>query len=183
MSACAFQYTLPLVMPESPQSQYLQAHALFTQGAYAQAEKVISLVPTDKVDARMMILLARICANQGRLEAALSHCQKSIDLNKCNPNSRYLLANIMQELGRVQEATMALKQTLYLDPNFVLAYFTMGNIALQQGDTRKSLRHFENALSLLSDHNQDDTLLDEGDISAGRLAEIIRSTIRVERPI
>jgi chemotaxis protein methyltransferase CheR len=129
----------------------------------------------------MMILLARICANQGRLEAALHHCQKSIEVDKSNPNSRYLLANIMQELGRVQEAMVALNQTLYLDPNFVLAYFTMGNIALRQGDTRKSLKNFENALSLLSTRAQDDTLLDDGDISAGRLAEIIHSIISVER--
>jgi chemotaxis protein methyltransferase CheR len=164
-----------------PISLYQQALALFTQGAYAQAEKIISSVPMDKADAKMMILLARICANQGRLEAALLNCQKSIELEKSNPNSRYLLANIMQELGRMQEATVALNQTLYLDPNFVLAYFTMGNIALRQGDTRKSLKNFENALSLLSTRARDDTLLDEGDISAGRLAEIIRSIISVER--
>ena len=167
---------------KAPQSQYQQALALFTHGAYAQAEKVISSVPTDKVDARMMILLARICANQGRLEAALHHCQKSIEVDKSNPHSRYLLANIMQELGRVQEAIVALNQTLYLDPNFVLAYFTMGNIALRQGDVRKSQKHFENALHLLSTRNQDDAMLGDGDISAGRLAEIIRSTIRVEKP-
>ena len=166
---------------ELPQSQYRRALALFTQGAYAQAEKVISSVPTDKVDAGMMILLARICANQGKLEEALRDCQKSIELDKSNPYSRYLLANIMQELGRVQEATVALNQTLYLDPNFVLAYFAMGNIALRQGDVRKSQKHFENALSLLSTRARDDTLLDDGDISAGRLAEIIRSIINVER--
>jgi chemotaxis protein methyltransferase CheR len=166
---------------KAPQSQYRQALALFTQGAYAQAEKVISSVPTDKVDAGMMILLARICANQGKLEEALRDCQKSIELDKSNPYSRYLLANIMQELGRVQEATVALNQTLYLDPNFVLAYFAMGNIALRQGDVRKSQKHFENALSLLSTRARDDTLLDDGDISAGRLAEIIRSIINVER--
>jgi chemotaxis protein methyltransferase CheR len=166
---------------KAPQSQYQQALALFTQGAYAQAEKVISSVPIDKADAKMMMLLARIYANQGKLEAALHHCQKSIEVDKSNPNSRYLLANIMQELGRVQEATVALNQTLYLDPNFVLAYFTMGNIALRQGDTRKSLKNFENALSLLSTRARDDTLLDDGDISAGRLAEIIRSIISVER--
>ena len=108
-------------------------------------------------------------------------CQKSIELDKFNPNSRYMLANIMQELGRIPEAVTALKQTLYLDPNFVLAYFAMGNIALRQGDVRKSQKHFENALSLLSTRARDDTLLDDGDISAGRLAEIIRSIISVER--
>jgi chemotaxis protein methyltransferase CheR len=166
---------------ELPQSPYRQALALFTQGAYAQAEKVISSVPADKVDAGTMILLARICANQGKLEEALRNCQKSIELDKSNPNSRYMLANIMQELGRIPEAVTALTQTLYLDPGFVLAYFAMGNIALRQGDARKSTKYFENVLSILSTRTQDDVLLGDGDISTGRLAEIIRSTISVEK--
>jgi chemotaxis protein methyltransferase CheR len=166
---------------ELPQSPYQQAMALFTQGAYAQAENVISSVPADKVDAGMMILLARICANQGKLEEALRNCQKSIELDKSNPNSRYMLANIMQELGRIPEAVTALTQTLYLDPGFVLAYFAMGNIALRQGDARKSTKYFENVLSILSTRTQDDVLLGDGDISTGRLAEIIRSTISVEK--
>ena len=171
------KHELPL---ESP---YQQALTFFKQGSYARAEKVIGSVLKKNVDAKMMILSARICANQGLLEAALLQCQKSIELDKSNPSSRYLLANIMQELGRVQEATMALKQTIYLDPNFVLAYFTMGNLALKQGDTRKSLKHFENALAILNTCTRDDMLADEGDISAGRMAEIIRSTIGTEKTI
>jgi len=166
---------------ELPKSPYRQALDLFTQGDYAGAERIINSVPAEKADARMMILLARICANQGKLEESLRDCQKSIELDKFNPNSRYMLANIMQELGRIPEAVTALKQTLYLDPNFVLAYFTMGNIALRQGDIRKSQKYFENALAILNTRNQDDAMLGGGDISAGRLAEIIRSTISVEK--
>jgi chemotaxis protein methyltransferase CheR len=92
-----------------------------------------------------------------------------------------MLANIMQELGRIPEAVTALKQTLYLDPDFVLAYFAMGNIALRQGEAKQSTKYFENVLSILSTRNQDDVLLGDGDISTGRLAEIIRSIISVER--
>jgi chemotaxis protein methyltransferase CheR len=166
---------------KAPQSQYRQALALFTQGDYARAEMIINSVPEDKVDAGMMILLARICANKGKLKEALRDCQKSIELDKSNPNSRYMLANIMQELGRIPEAVTALKQTLYLDPDFVLAYFAMGNIALRQGEAKQSTKYFENVLSILSTRNQDDVLLGDGDISTGRLAEIIRSIISVER--
>jgi len=166
---------------ETPQqSQYQQALALFDHGAYAAAEKIIEDITVDKTNPETIILLAEIHANLGKLNSALVYCQDAVGKDKSNPRLRYLQANILQEMGKQQEALAALNQTLYLDPDFVLAYFTIGNIAMQQGDTKKSRKYFKNALALLAKHNQDDVLTGSGDISAGRLAEIIHSNIGSE---
>ena len=119
---------------------------------------------------------ARACANQGQLAAALDWCAKAIAADKLNPGCHYLHATILQEQGSLEEARVSLQRTLYLDPNFVLAHFALGNLALRQRKFREATKHFRNALSLLGAYRQDEILPESEGITAGRLMEIVRST-------
>jgi chemotaxis protein methyltransferase CheR len=123
-----------------------------------------------------MALLARAYANQGHLAAALEWCDKAIAADKLNAGLRYLRATIRQEQGANDEAMVSLKQALYLDPNFVLAHFALGNLALRQGKLKESDKHFANALWLLSAYRPEDVLPESEGVTAGRLMQIIRST-------
>lgn len=116
---------------------------------------------------------ARDCADQGRLGEAAGWCEKAIAADKLNPAHYYLLATIRQEQGLPDAAAQALKQALYVDPEFVLAHFTLGNLRLAAGHPREAERHFSNALELLRKLAPDAMLAESGGLSAGRLAEII----------
>ena len=118
---------------------------------------------------------ARSHANLGELTEAIKWCEKAITTNKLNPAAHYLLAIIYQELGQGEIAAQSLMRTLYLDPDFVLAHFALGNLCLSQGRHREAERHFDNALALLHAHPHDELPLEADGLTAGRLTEIITS--------
>ena len=124
---------------------------------------------------------ARACANQGKLAEAATWGEKAIAADKLNPAPQYLLATIRQELGQSDAAMRSLMRALYLDPDFVLAHFALGNLCLSQGLRRKAERHFDNALMLLHTHPHDAPLPESEGLTAGRLTEIITS-VRASLP-
>jgi chemotaxis protein methyltransferase CheR len=74
------------------------------------------------------------------------------------------------------EATAALKCAIYLDPEFALAHFSLGNIARQQLRVEEAERHYANALKLLAAFQPEDILPDSEGMTVGRLSQIIQST-------
>jgi chemotaxis protein methyltransferase CheR len=138
---------------------------------------ILSLVSHNQDNSKAIALLARVYANQGRLAEALEWCEKAIATDKLNSVLRYLHATILQEQGLIDGANISLKQALYLNQNFVLAHFVLGNLALQQGKRKESKKHFGNALMLLRSYPQAEILPESEGITGGRLLEIIRLMI------
>ena len=118
---------------------------------------------------------ARACADEGRLAEAIQWCEKAIAADKLNPAHYYLLAAICQEQGQSETAERSLGRALYLEPDFALAHFALGNLCLSGGRQREARRHFGNALTLLRACPADALLPEADGLSAGRLVEIIAS--------
>lgn len=155
-----------------------KALGLFEHGLYAEAaEQLKQLVTGEGTDPKALALLARACANQGKLGEALNWCEKMLVADKMNASFHYLRAMILQEQGAVAEAVGALKRALYLDPYFVLAHFALGNLARSQTKKVEAAKHFQNAQNLLRGLQPDEILPESEGITAGRLAEIIGSMI------
>lgn len=130
---------------------------------------------TQESEIETPLIMARNCANQGQLSEAMEWCEKAIIADKMNPSHHYLLATILQEQGQHDIAIQSLMRTLYLDPDFVLVHFSLGNLHQSQGRYREAQRYFGNALLLLRNHPSDETLTEADGLTAGRLAEIITS--------
>jgi chemotaxis protein methyltransferase CheR len=167
---------------EAPaQTPYQQAAALYGQGRCEEAvAKVLRIVAQSPNDAAAMALLARAYANQGRLAEASEWCKKALAVDKLNAGGWYLLATILQEQGLPEDAVSALRRALYLDQNNALVHFALGNLTRRQGRGKDAERHFRNALSILSAYHEEQVLNESEGITAGRLAEIIRSTLSSE---
>ena len=120
---------------------------------------------------------ARACANEGRLAEAVEWCEKAIAADRLNPAHYYLLATVRHEQGEIDAAAQSLTRALYLDADFALAYFALGNLRLAQGRRREAGRHFANALAMLRARPHDETLPESDGLTAGRLAEIIASVL------
>lgn len=125
--------------------------------------------------------LTRIYADQGRLAEALAWCERAIATDRLNPDSYYIHALILQEQGLLDESAESLKRALYVDPDFVLAHYALGDLALRQGKYEAADRHFKNTLSLLSKYPYDSHLPEAGGLTAGRLVKIIHATVYQER--
>ena len=145
----------------------------------AETAPAQSLAREDTREARADIAPAvRALANRGKLTEALALCEKAIASDKMNPGLHFLCAIILQELDHIEEEAASLKRTLYLDPDFVPAYYALGNLMLRQGDMQAAQKHFENALTLLNTLGQEDILPESEGLTAGRLKEIIQATIQ-----
>jgi chemotaxis protein methyltransferase CheR len=161
---------------------YGKALALYEKGRYQEVtEKLATLLSDEKAGehslgmAEPMVLLAKACANLGRLEEAREWCEKALSVEKLNPDYHSLLAAIYQELGLAEEPIRSLKRAIYLDPGRITAYFSLGHLMRQQGKTSEAKKFFVNALDLLSSMKPDDTVPHSDGLTAERLREAIGS--------
>jgi chemotaxis protein methyltransferase CheR len=172
----------PTVEPqvvEASSTTYEEALVLFEQGNYMEATE--KLKGDGQPTAKSSTLLARIYANLGELAEARAWSEKAIGADKLNAELHYLRAIILQEQDAREEGVVALKRALYLDPDFVLAHFALGNLALQQNNFKEADKHFTNVLGLLADYQPDDVLSQSDGLAAGRLKEMVVSAMSMER--
>ena len=128
-----------------------------------------------------MVLLARNCADLGDLSTALSWCEQAVAADRLNPAWHYLSAAILQEQDALAAAALSLRKAIYLDQDFIMAHFALGNVSLRQGNARGARKHFDNVLALLDGYLSDQPLPEAEGITAGRLREIVLSTIARRR--
>lgn len=161
---------------------YEEACAFYTRGQYADVVNTLRTIQWEEGDRslssspsreQILALLARAHANQGRLTEAQTWCEQALSLNKFDPGLYYLHATILLECGQESEARSSLTQALYLDQRFVLAHFTLGNLARQRREFQEAEKHWEKALTLLQRYRPEELLPESEGMTAGRLAQII----------
>lgn len=156
--------------------------AIMAQAEPADAAAISELPPVQEIslqtgDSVIATRMARDCADKGKLGEAMDWCNKAIAADKLAPAHHYLSATILQEQGQHEAAIHALVRALYLDPDFVLAHFALGNLNQSQGRYREAQRNFGNVLLLLRNHPPGEPLPEADGLTAGRLAEIVASLL------
>jgi len=126
-------------------------------------EKLIS----DKVFA------IRLLANKGYLSESLSLCDEVIALEKLSPGLYFLRASILQELDKISEAIISLRKAIYINPDYVMGHFTLGNLFIMQGKSENAKRYFKNVLNLLGRFSNDDILPESEGLSVKYIRELV----------
>jgi chemotaxis protein methyltransferase CheR len=171
----------PILRPPSEEigpvdrSKHLFPEEEMPPGAEDRREEPAS--PPDAQETVAPIVMARTLANRGELLHALSWCDQAVLADPLSSAHRFLRAMVAQELGRLDEATKFLEQALYLDQEFVMAHFALGNVAKRLGRRAVSRRHFRWALSLMEGLEPDVAVPESAGLTAGRLMEIIRLSL------
>jgi len=147
---------------------------LYQRGANSEAIALLQADPLLGEDGRRMTLLARLFANEGRLDLALDWCQRALGQDRLAPDRHYLLAMVRQELGDTRGAADALKRALFVDPDYILAHVALAGLAKGDGKVAEAKRCYRNALSLLQSLDPGQILPEADGLTAGRLVEIIR---------
>jgi chemotaxis protein methyltransferase CheR len=155
-----------------------------------QAKISIQPVPSPALPASMdskaapepeeLASITRSLANQGKLNEALTSCDRWIGAAPLDSAARYLRAVILQELGEQQSARLALNQAVYLNPEFVLAHFALGNLDKAGGKSHEARKHFANALTLIRRAPPTELLPESDGLTARRLEEIIMTLLQTE---
>jgi chemotaxis protein methyltransferase CheR len=161
--------------------QYHAADKLFQDRCYEEARtKLQELLAGDDLrnahhcKTEILALLAKVHANQGNLAEARSLGEQAIAKDKLNTGYYYFLATVCQEQGEKQEAVRLLRQSLYLDHDFVLAHFQLASLVTDPAEAKKYLK---NTLSLLSPLPFDEVLPGSDGLTAGRLRETAQSML------
>jgi chemotaxis protein methyltransferase CheR len=165
---------------DAPSTPVTVAKSHYQEGRYADAVDTLLAANDEQASEPAFSLLVHSLANLGKLADALSWCERWIAADKLNPAPHYLHAVILLEQSAADQARTSLQRALYLQPDFVLAHFALGNIARGSRKSEESRRHFTNALQLLGGCQPHEILPVAEGLTAGRLREIITSMIKTE---
>jgi chemotaxis protein methyltransferase CheR len=156
-----------------------RAEALFCRGAYQEAADLLLAAGPDVVsDPTVLSLLARSLANQGRLADALVWCDRWLAEDKLDAAGHYLRAVVLIEQGEAAQARDSLRRVVYLDGDFVLAHFALGNLARGRGNDAESRTHFANTRRLLCRYQPDELLPESDGLTAGGFAQALQALTR-----
>lgn len=116
---------------------------------------------------------ARQLADSGRLEEACARCAELIAADSLNFDGHMLYAAILQETQKFAEARATLRKALYLKPDFVMGYYSLGIVEHKLGNRREALRNFDTAARMLTAYEENVVLPEMGGLTAGRLKEFL----------
>ena len=127
------------------------------------------------------VLTIRLLAGQGHLSKALAECNEALAVHKLVPGLYLLLASILQELDKREEAIIALKQAIYIDPDYIMGHFTLGNIYFRLGKMKSAEKYFKNVLELLNSESDDDIPEESEGLSVKYIREIILANLHDQK--
>lgn len=150
-----------------------EAELLYRAGDYERAA-LLALDSAGKEEPEALALAARCYANIGRYSEARGYCEQAIARDRLNAHNHYLLSMILEQQGDAEAAVRSLKHALYIDHDYLLAYFALGNLSRQRGEQREAELSFANALRLLQRRDPGEALPEAEGMTAGSLAQLIR---------
>lgn len=146
----------------------------------AAAAKSATTSPRPRVaDLETELQAAWQAANRGASDAATAACRRAIASTPCDPRPYYLLAQLAQDGGILDEARTLLNKVLYLDPSCVAAYLDLAALHARAGDTAGSRRMRQRARKLLAALPPETRLAMPRDTTAG---ELLQSVDRLLEP-
>lgn len=89
-------------------------------------------------------------ANRGDLVAAFSLCDSLVRQQPLSPHVRYLYAVLQFADGQTDQAREALRQVLYLDPQFAVAYAMLNDVCRTNNDTVAALKVCQQGLKAVA---------------------------------
>jgi len=106
-------------------------------------------------------------------QSALEKCAAALRERPMDATAHYVHAAVLEELGNMDDAEDALRRTLYLDPNFIVAHFMRGHVLARLGRSKAAFRHFAAAARLTARCEPDQEVPFADGLNARRLADVI----------
>jgi tetratricopeptide (TPR) repeat protein len=101
---------------------------------------------------------ARRAADSEQWDEAHRWLDKALAENRLDLAVYYLRALVFEGQGQTDDAMVALRRCLYLDHNFALGYFTLGNLYARREDRGQANNHWANAAAILKEHHSSEAL-------------------------
>ncbi len=165
----------PVKNPDDVESFELGLRLMHEKRYDAAIEVFQSCIASNPGDVPSLNQLARIHANIGKMDIAVSFCEQAIKVDPLNAEIHYTLALVHQEAGDPVSAVAQLKKTLFIDNRFTLAHFSMALICQQRGQKEKAQRHRQQAMDLASQVDPETVLVGSDDLTARTLLSMLET--------
>jgi len=93
-------------------------------------------------------------AKKGRLEQAIRHFRKALEIRPDYPKAHSNLANVLYDQGHVKEAFRHFEEALRTNPTAVEVYYNYGTALAEQGRLDEAIHHYLTAVKLRPDFLQ-----------------------------
>jgi tetratricopeptide (TPR) repeat protein len=110
---------------------------------------------------------------QGRLDEAIEHLQKALEIHPGHPECHNNLGNALLQAGQVDEAIEHLQKALQINPGDEEACYNLGNALLQKGNVDEAIAHYQKALQIKPDFTEAHNNLGNALLQKGRVDEAI----------
>jgi len=135
--------------PANPETMFLKSRLRFQQDKDQEAltliEDAIAMAPND-VD--YFAMKANILMHLKKFEDALLFANKALHIDASHTHALNLRASILTKLDRKEEASQTVENILHDNPEDCYSHTNVGWVELENGNTKKALEHFKEALSL-----------------------------------
>lgn len=122
-------------------------------------------------------LMGKIYANQGNLKEAQQWCEKAVETNKLRSEPYLILSMIYQQRGLPARAIDALRKSIYLDREFVLAHYGLAQLHKRQGNDAQARKSLQNAQRLLSNRPKLEPVREGDGMVAGTLLQLVETEL------
>jgi len=116
-------------------AHFHRAYERHMAGDFKEAEaRYRSLLARSPRDANVLHMLGVLCGQTERLDQAINHLNKSIQIESGNAAVHFNLANVLRDTGKLEQAIDAYRKALDLDEAHASAWLNLGLALL---DTKK----------------------------------------------
>jgi len=135
--------------PDHPFAHYAHAQVLSDRNRPDEALKAVEeAVRLDPFDANYCALEAQCLHAMKKWPECLAATERGLEINAEHTGCANLRAIALVKLGRREEAAQVIDATLAKQPESAVTHANMGWTLLHQGDPKKALHHFREALRL-----------------------------------
>lgn len=135
--------------PDLAYPHYALASVLSERRYFNDAEKAVKqAIELDPYQPDFFGLLSTIHLNERRWQDALDAAEAGLAIDPEHINCNNMRAMALVKLGRRDEAGATMARTLSRDPEDALSHANQGWTLLEQGDPKKAMEHFREALRL-----------------------------------
>ncbi len=122
---------------------------LIQQKKYSEAERILKdLLTEDSTNIQFLALLADVCLQQGKTDAALSIIDNAIGLSPDTPALFYIKSTICIEKENLVEAEKNLARAIQLDPHDAAYFALLAHIKLYRKKYEEALQLADQSLAI-----------------------------------
>lgn len=167
--------TQPAKPEASSNAKLDDALKYFRCGKHSLAEKIIAQLDISSISATQAAELAIAMADCGQFSDASKWIDIALKNDDINAFVLYCKALILNATGQHKAAITTFEQVLFLDPEYVAAYFSLGTLLLKD-NSRAAMKKLSIALELLEKFDDHQIIPGTKELTKADLKVIIEST-------